>query len=116
VPEAVRRAEGRDFGELELGAGFLGLLLDGGAEVVAGDAVGETGKVLDLLDVDQVAAGDDGFEDEDGEAVAGGEQAGGEAGESAADDDEVVGRFSGAGSGQAISTCRRKRCLGSRRP
>ena len=69
--------EGGDFGELEAGAGALGLFLDGGAEVVAGDAVGEAGEVLDLLDVDEVAAGDDGFEDDGGVAIAGGEQAGG---------------------------------------
>jgi hypothetical protein len=46
-------------------AGARGRFLDGGAEVVAGDAVGEAGEVLDLLDVDEVAAGDDGFEDDD---------------------------------------------------
>ena len=95
-----------------MGAGFFGLLLDGGAEVVAGDAVGEAGEVLDLLDVDQVAAGDERFEDESGAAVAGGEQAGGEAGESAADYDDVVGLVGR----QAISTCRPRRCRGSRRP
>ena len=105
--------EGGDFGELEVGAGALGLLLDGGGEVVAGDAVGEAGEVLDLLDVDEVPSGDGGFEDDDGAAVAGGEQAGGEAGESAADDDDVVGLV---GVGQLSATCRRRWCRGSRRP
>src|SRR4029078_10125502 len=72
------------FGALKLSTVICGLALNRRAEIIPGNAVRKTGKVFDLFDADQVAAGNVGFEHEGRKPMACGEQAGGEAGKAGA--------------------------------
>ena len=89
-PQVILRFQARDFGALEFGALIRRLTLHRWAEIVAGYSVGEAGKVFDLLDADQMAAGDIGFQHQRGKAMARSEQAGSQPGEAGADDYDVV--------------------------
>ena len=75
---------------LKLGTVICGLTLHRRAEVITGNAVWKSRKVLDLFDADQVAAGNVGFEHKSRQTVSRSKQASGEAGEAGAHYDDVV--------------------------
>ncbi len=91
-PARPGRSDAGDLGQGEVGAGAGCLLLRIGSELVAGDTFRKSGKVLDRGHVGQMPAGHARLDHERGVSATGGEQAGGQAGQSATDDDDVVVR------------------------
>ena len=81
-----------DFGHRELGAVVHRLHLGVRPKLEAGDAVREAGEVLDLLDVDEVAPGHGRLQHKGRAPGSRCEQAGGQSGHPAADDEDVVVR------------------------
>jgi len=75
---------------LKLGPLICGLTLHRRAEVITGNALWKSRKVLDLFDADQVAAGNVGFEHESLQTVSRSKQASGETGEAGAHYYDIV--------------------------
>src|SRR5690349_24885012 len=80
-PEWTFRTQIFNLSALKLGPLICGLTLHRRAEVITGDAVGKSRKVLDLFDADQVAARNIGFEHESRQTVSRSKQTSGQAGE-----------------------------------
>ena len=75
--------------EPDFRAGGLGLLVQKRAELMAGDALGKAGKVLDAFRIRDLAAGAHPFDHHDLETITGRERGGGEPRHPGADDHEV---------------------------
>ena len=82
------RLEPFDLIEHERGAGRLRLFVQQGAELMAGDPLGETGKILDPFGIGDLAAGAQLFDHHDLQPVAAGEGCGCEPRDTGPDDDE----------------------------
>src|SRR6185436_17011621 len=98
-PERTFRMQIFNLSALKLGPLICGLTLHRRAEVITGNAVRKSRKVLDLFDADQVAAGNVGFEHKSRQTVSRSKQASGEAGEAGAHYDDVVVRHDELNSG-----------------